>query len=122
MVKARRREEGELSTQVLAFFKAHNIFAWRMPVGPVIHRRGKGENVKEFWKKNPLKGFPDWAGVLRRKHRGVLFVIELKSSTGGLEPEQMSWLLDLQGSGVACAVCRSIEEVEAALRAWGEIV
>jgi len=121
-IKRKNTEETELSSQVRRLFQLYKITAWRMPVGPVIHRYGSKGAVKEVWKKNPLKGFPDWAGVLKRRHRGVMFVIELKSEGGDTTPEQDEWLSVLQSSGVACAVCRSLAEVVQALREWGEIV
>lgn len=110
--------EGSLQTAVFQWLKLHRIFAWRMPIGPVI-RGSKGAQV---WTKSPIKGFPDIAGVLRRSQPGVLFTIELKSSRGKLEPDQVAWMVDLQAAGARCAVVRSIAELEAVMADWGEVI
>lgn len=116
------KKEANLQRAAFQWLQLHRIFAWRMPVGPVIHRRkSKSGFINEHWKKSPLKGFPDIAGVLRKKHPGVLFVWELKSDTGELSPEQVQWLTDLQAAGVKCAVIRSVDDMIAAMVRWGEI-
>lgn len=110
-------KESTLQTAVLKWLAAHNIFHWRMPIGPVIHSIGQ----KQIWKKSPIKGFPDIAGVLKGKNRGRFFVIELKTKTNTLEPEQKKWIYNLQMAGCACAVVRSLEELEQKMIEWGEI-
>lgn len=89
-----------------------------MPIGPVVHTVGK----KQIWKKNPLKGFPDIAGVLSSdEHFGKLFVLEIKTDKGKLKPEQKQWLIDLSENGVACAVIRSVDDVVEVMIDWGEV-
>lgn len=61
-------------------------------------------------------GVPDllvWAG------NGVHFGLELKAGRRGLTPEQVVWHSTLAALGHRTYVCRSIDEVEAALRAEG---
>lgn len=113
--------EADLSRAVFDWLKVKRIFGWRMPVGPVVHRKMIRGVLREFWKKSPLKGFPDVAGVLKEPHRGVLFVLELKSKTGRVEPDQTAWLNDLSAAGVKTAVIRSIAELEAVFRDWQQI-
>lgn len=76
---------------------------------------------KMVYKKNPLKGFPDIAGVLKRRDRGRFFAIELKTKTGKLSPEQIMWAMELEQSGAAVAVVRSIEDLEAFFTEHGEL-
>lgn len=114
-------KEADLQRAVFDWLKIRGILAWRMPIGPVIHRTVKNGRTTEHWKKSPLKGFPDIAGVLRRRRRGVLFVLELKAGKRELTPEQVAWMVDLQASGAAGAVIRSIADLDRAMRDWGEI-
>lgn len=112
-----KTKEADLLRGIQDFLMLHKIDHWRVPIGPVLHQiRGKA-----FWKGSPLKGFPDLCGVFRRFKRGVLFAIEVKSSTGRLRPEQLRWLSRLQSAGCAVCVARSIADVEKLMRDWGEI-
>jgi hypothetical protein len=113
--------ESDLQSACLEWLQAKRIFAVRVPLGPVLHRLGHGENVRTFWRKNPLKGFPDCHGILQKKYRGRAFYLEFKSAKGRLTPEQVSWLANLQAAGAACAVIRSLRELERIMREWGEL-
>lgn len=113
--------EAELQRQVLDWMKRHRVFGFRIPLGPVLHRKGHGDAVRGFWKKNHLKGFPDIHGVLRRRDKGRAFYIELKSRTGKLEAEQLMWMTDLAAAGAACAVVRSLEDLVRVMVEWGEV-
>ena len=115
------KHESNLQRAVFQWLELHRIFAWRMPIGPVVHRKNTKHGLQEFWKKSPLKGFPDIAGVLRKKYPGVLFTLELKSSQGRLMEEQVHWMTDLQAAGARCALIRSIEDLESVMVRWGEI-
>jgi hypothetical protein len=68
-----------------------------------------------------MKGFPDIAGVLTRKEKGRLFVVELKRPNGKPSPEQVEWMIRLSNAGVACALVRSFEDLVEAMREWGEL-
>jgi hypothetical protein len=96
---------------------SHGIKWWRMPIGGVMHQVGG----KMVYKKNPLKGFPDIAGVLKRRDRGRFFAIELKTKTGKLSPEQIMWQIALDDAGAAVGVIRSIEDLEAFFMEHGEL-
>jgi hypothetical protein len=114
-------KEGQLQTAVLQWLRAYGILAWRMPLGPILHRRRKGGDVVTYWRKNHLAGFPDIQGVLKRKFPGRAFFIELKTRKGKLRPGQKQWLLDLHEAGAACAIVRSIDDLERVMVSWGEI-
>jgi hypothetical protein len=98
-----------------------------MPVGPVIHRFNRGKKLHTVWKASPLKGFPDLCGVLTRKHPGVMWVMELKSTKpngkpkGRLTDDQDEWLVRLHEAGAKVAVVHSLDEAEARMKEWGEI-
>lgn len=109
--------ESDLQRAVFDWLEVRRIFAWRMPIGPVM--RGKPGEAR--FSKSPIKGFPDIAGVLRRRRKGVLFVLELKVGKRKVTPEQVAWMVDLQAAGAACAVVRSIEDLYQAMREWGEV-
>lgn len=49
---------------------------------------------------------------------GVTRYVELKSDSGSLTPEQKAFRDRVEPHGIF-AVCRSVEDVEAALRGWG---
>lgn len=114
-------KEADLQRAVLAWLKVRGIFAWRMPIGPVLHREVRGGAMITHWKKSPLKGFPDVAGVLQRRRKGSLFALELKTAKRKLTPEQVMWMVNLQAAGAAVATIRSVADLELAMRDWGEV-
>jgi|GEM_PF-2115063 len=113
--------EADIQASILQYLSLRKIFAWRMPVGPVVHRKNIKGTLKEFWKASPLKGFPDIAGVFRRKNNGKFFVIEVKRRDGRLTPAQVDWIKNLEEAGAACLVARSVRDVEKFMIEWGEI-
>lgn len=113
-----RERESELQKQVFDWLKARGIFAWRMPIGPVM----RGKPGQAVYSKSPIKGFPDIAGVLQKRYRGRLFVLELKVEKREMTPEQVAWMVDLQAAGAAGALIRSLEDLERVMRLWGEIL
>ena len=76
-----------------------------MPLGPVLHTQGG----QVRYKKNPLKGFPDIAGILKRK-KGQFFACEFKAASGRTTPEQTEWHERLRESGAVVFVVKSLEE------------
>lgn len=79
---------------------------FRMPVQPIRHTY-KG---KTFFKKNPLKGFPDLFGFFKHQ-RGRMFCIEVKTSKGKLSEDQARWQGILTKEGVFHMVGRDVETV-----------
>lgn len=61
---------------------------------------------------------PGWPDLQFLFPDGVTRYIELKSATGRLQPEQVEFAARCARHGIH-AVCRSVEEVDAALRSWG---
>jgi hypothetical protein len=61
---------------------------------------------------------PGWPDLQFLFPGGVTRYIELKSPTGRLSPEQQDFQARTERHGV-WALCRSVEEVDAQLRAWG---
>lgn len=85
---------------------------------PNAGKRGMRQNKKGQWyspggqwmkAEGLTKGVPDvWFPVPRGNHPGL--VIEMKSSTGSLTPEQKKWLNLLSWQGWSTHVCRSWQE------------
>jgi len=46
-----------------------------------------------------------------RYQRGRMFVVEVKSTYGKLDPKQKQWIYELQTRGVICIVARSVDDV-----------
>jgi len=108
--------ESDIQAGVLKWLKAAGVYAWRMPIGPVIHGNGR-------WCPSPLKGFPDIAILLRKRHRGVLAVVEMKrpKKSTKVEPDQADWLTELAAGGAKACVARSLEDVVRFLVECGEV-
>ena len=66
------------------------------------------------------KGFPDWFLSWRDPYdNGRTGFIELKREGAYCTPEQKYTLHKLKEQGSYTAVCRSIDDVEGTLKAWG---
>jgi len=107
--------ESQLQGELLRWLKRKSIEHWRMPIGPVLHAGGK------TWGKNPLKGFPDIMGILKRGHPGRAWAVEIKVGRAALRPEQVDWIKRLSTAGAAVAIVRSIADAEDFFRSLGEI-
>jgi hypothetical protein len=96
----------------LALFPGQAVFTHIASGGardPRVAAQLKGEGVR--------RGAPDF--VVAQRGVGTVW-LELKTSTGKLRPEQETWAGVLSHApGTWWALCRSVEEVEAALRAAG---
>ena len=113
--------ESDLQSLAVQFFQVQGIFYWRMPIGPVIHRRGKGPNVREIWKPSTLAGFPDFAGVLRRSQKGRFWALELKGRYGSPSEKQTHWIRDLGLSGAHVGIARTYQDLVSFFSSVGEI-
>ena len=88
----------------------HECLWWHTPNGG-----GRGPAEGGILKAMGVKaGIPDLF-ILRN---GLLFGIELKSEDGNVSPSQGAMIMALDHHNVPVVVCRSIDEVEAALRQW----
>jgi hypothetical protein len=99
-------KEADLLSYALTSLKRSGLVAWRCPNGPVMHSINGGQKV---FKKSPIKGFPDIAGVMPN---GKFFAIELKTPKGRLSPEQVEWITRLNMTGAMAIVLRTREEID----------
>lgn len=95
--------ESDIQRSIQTWLSSRNITHWRCNLGGV-RIAGKGAV------KNAMKGFPDLAGLLGCG-TGRLFVIEVKTKTGRLSPEQLKWRSVLEGKGVLYILARSLDDV-----------
>jgi hypothetical protein len=94
--------EQVIQRDIMAWLKANDIMHWRQHLGAV---RVKGARIK-----NPMKGFPDLAGILPHT-RGQLFVIEVKAGDGRFSMEQVDWMTRLKAYGVHYIIATCIADV-----------
>lgn len=100
--------EGDLQKNLKQFIETTGIFCWRCYVGPIVINAGK----KKIFIPNPMKGFPDFMGVVTRgEHRGKLYVIELKSATGVLSTSQVQWIEKLAWAGALVCKAKSMNDI-----------
>lgn len=96
-------KETDIQREVIAYLKTRGFLVWRN------HTQGIRLSGRRL--KNPNAGQPDvWAVKL-----GQLLGIEVKTSTGRLQPEQVEWIEKAQQYGVPVIVVRSIPELEETL-------
>jgi hypothetical protein len=104
-------KESELTSYAVTRFKQAGVFWYRMPLGAVMHSIG-GKVVR---KKNPLKGFPDYAGLFQK---GRMWAAEIKAGKAGkLSPEQVDWITRLNHAGAMAVVLRTREEIDSFVEA-----
>jgi hypothetical protein len=107
----RRHAEDDLQRACCAFLE------WALPPDAVFYAvpNGGKRHKREAARMAGLglrAGVPDLAIV----HRGRALFVELKSGRGVMSPAQRSMAQRLNYAGAAVCCCRSVEEVEAALR------
>lgn len=101
-------KESELSAICKSLLEYSGLLWWRVANGPVIHRLGKGKNVRTFMKKSPIAGFPDFAGLTPT---GVFWALELKTEKGKVMPHQMDWIDRINESNGISAIARSPDHI-----------
>lgn len=102
--------EADILAAVLSILAWSGILYWRVPLSPVL-RGGPGPKARLC--PNPMKGFPDIAGVLPG---GRLLVVEVKRPGERLRPEQAVWRANLEAAGALYVLATSVEDVRRALR------
>lgn len=90
-----------LSAYLVSMLKLYGVLHWRSYVGPILH----GNRTKT---KNPMAGFPDFAGTAKN---GKFFVAEVKGPGDTLSPKQMHWLASLAANNAITAVIKSYDDV-----------
>lgn len=96
-------KEQDIQRAIMDYLKARGVLHWRVNMGGV-RRSGIGRTA------NPMKGFPDIAGVWPDTD-GCLFVIEVKRPGEQLEPHQVKWRDRLVANRVTHITATSIEDV-----------
>lgn len=106
--------EDILTIQVVRFLKvaAPGLMFWHTPNGGT-RRIGEARKFKDM---GVRPGVPDLTFILAG---GRIGFIELKAGRNGLEPSQRLFAEEAIAAGAAWALCRSLDEVETTLRAWG---
>lgn len=90
--------ESELLRDVLRYLTVRGVLVWRMPVQGVM--QGSGESMR--FKRSPIRGFPDIAGV----HHGILFALECKTEKGKVSEPQAHWIHQLNKAGAVAQVIK----------------
>lgn len=99
--------EADIQRAIIDWLSASGIFHWRVCLAAVPGGGGK------FFRKNPMKGHPDIAGVLKG---GRYFTVEVKRpGRGKWLPEQLDWQQRLRDAGVVYIVATSVEDVKRGL-------
>lgn len=99
--------------QLLAVYAARGLLAYCHPANGELRSAATAGRLKGM---GLVAGVPDlliWAPF--EKH----FQIELKAGRRGPTPAQLDWAARMADMGIEVRVCRSVDEVEAALRAEG---
>jgi hypothetical protein len=94
--------ESEIQRSILDWLEAEGIWHRRLSLGAV--------KVKGARRRNPLIGFPDIFGLLR-SGTGRMFVIEVKTKTGRMRPEQETVRRELETQGALYILARSLDDV-----------
>lgn len=105
--------EDILQMQVARFLKvaAPGLLWWHVPNGGYRHPA----EARKLQDMGVRPGVADLCFVLPG---GLSGFIELKAGKNGQTPAQKQFAIDVIAAGAAFAVCRSLAEVEQALRSW----
>lgn len=99
-------KETDIQRQIIDYLTLCGHLVCRMPMGGVRHTL----NGKTFYKKNPLKGFPDLF-FFHADRSGTMICIEVKTEKGRQSAEQKQWQAQLKAYGIECFVARSVDDV-----------
>lgn len=100
--------------------QAAAYLALALPANAVFHH-SPNEGIRALAFKAKLarmgtkSGWPDFEIIFT----GRVYFLELKSPSGRLSGNQETLHPQLAAAGALVAVCRSLDEVESALRSWG---
>lgn len=99
------KDESDIQRACMDWLKAHGYTAWRCSLA--------GVKFQGFRAKNPMTGHPDIAGVF---DGGRYFVVEVKTLTGRLSPQQKVWRDLFIGKGCLYILARSVDDLAHAFR------
>jgi hypothetical protein len=99
-------KESELLSFALTCLKQSGLVYWRVNNSPSLFNNKNGQVC---FRKSPVKGFPDIAGMLKN---GRLFAMEIKTEKGRLSPEQIEWITKINHSNGMAVVLRNKEEIK----------
>jgi hypothetical protein len=93
----------------MQWLEAMGICHWRVSIAALPVNGGK------FWRKNPMAGHPDLAGVIAG---GRYFAIEVKRPGKGavLSDVQLAWKRKLEAAGVLYIIATSVQDVKMLFR------
>ena len=101
------QREVEIQKAILDYLKAHGICHWRVCLAAIPGGGGK------FFRKNPMRGHPDIAGVLKS---GRYFTVEVKRpKKAAWSEDQLTWQAKLKDHGVLYIVATCVDDVARAL-------
>lgn len=110
----RNREEDALQAS------AYEYLCRALPAGSfAFHPANGGFRLPTEAKRLKCFGVLPGAADLLIVHRRCLYAIELKSPKGVVSYAQLDFETLCHRAGVPYAICRSLDQVEAALREWG---
>lgn len=103
LMKSDKPLESQIQKEVLAFLKWSRLVHWRQNLGGI--QQNVAGNV--IFKKNPLAGFPDIAGLCPN---GRLWAMEIKRRGERPTEKQEAWHRDLAASNALVFVIHSVAE------------
>jgi hypothetical protein len=99
-------KEAELLSYAVTILKQSGLVWWRVNNSPSLFNNKAGA---VSFRKSPIKGFPDLAGMFAGS--GRLFALEIKTTKGKVSPEQVDWIAKINKSGGMAVVLRSKAEI-----------
>ena len=100
--------EHQIQSQILQYLEIKKIFHWRNNSGATVSSyTNKAGETKNRFIRYGAKGSADIICI----HAGKCVLIEVKSKTGKLTPEQKTFLSNAEKSGAICIVARSLDDV-----------
>jgi hypothetical protein len=96
--------EADLLRFAIDSLKRSGLLWWRVSNGPSLYSK----NNKTHFRKSPIAGFPDLAGLTPD---GQFWALELKTLKGIIRPEQTAWIENIKKSNGIAEVARTPTDV-----------
>jgi hypothetical protein len=84
--------------------KRSGLLYWRVSNGPSLYSK----NNKTHFRRSPIAGFPDLAGLTPD---GQFWALELKTAKGRVSPDQERWIENIKKSKGIAEVARNPSDV-----------